>query len=193
MCYIICDNDNTYLKQNKSGFSVTTNINDATRWVKINAAKNVCRDMNQGKRLGAYEWDVKFVTQENKVIYPPANPIKLEYEILDKVREFSEFASQLEERNSYLKSMLSQVDLEIVDIEHAAEFFELNAAQGYKLYKLLHETRKRRREIKRKLDEINLSLGTTIISSKLKNLEKSLIGLDNRQYTPRINKELFGV
>lgn len=192
MCYIVCDGDN-YLKQNKSGFSVTTNINEATRWTKINAAKNVCRDMNQGKKLGTYEWETKFVTQENKIIYPPAKPIELSYEILDKVREFSEFASQLEERNSYLKSMLSQVDLEIVDIEHAAEFFELNAAQGYKLYKLLHETRKRRREIKKELDEINFSLGTTITSSKLKSLEKTLIGLDNKQYTPRINKELFGV
>lgn len=192
MCYIICDGDN-YLKQKQDGLSVVTDANKATRWTKINSARNVCDAINRGKKLGDYAWEVKFATQKNKIVYPPAKPIELNYEILDKIREFSEFAIQLEERKSYLQAMLSQIDLEITDIQHAAEFYELNAAQGYKLYKLLHETRKRRRAVKREWDEINLSLNTTITSTKLKNLEESLIRLDDKQYTPRINKELFGV
>ena len=80
-----------------------------------------------------------------------------------------------------------------VDIEHAAEFYNLNASQGYKLYKLLHDSRIKRRELKDELEKINLSLGTSIRSANMENLERSIIGLEHRQYTPRINKELFGV
>ena len=59
--------------------------------------------------------------------------------------------------------------------------------------KLLHDARNRRREYKDELEKINLSLGTSIRSTNMENLERSILGLDNRQYTPRINKELFGV
>ena len=140
-----------------------------------------------------YGLEVKYVSQENKIINPPAKPIELEYDILDKVKEISEFTKQIEERKLYLIEMIHTVDLEIVDIEHAAEFYNLNASQGYKLYKLLHDSRIKRRELKDELEKINLSLGTSIRSVNMENLERSIIGLEHRQYTPRINKELFGV
>lgn len=103
------------------------------------------------------------------------------------------FTKELEERKLYLDEQLSKIDLEIVDIEHAAEFYNLNACQGYKLYKLLHDRRVKRREIKDELQKISLILGTSIKSSNIDNLERSILGLNNRIYTPRINKELFGV
>ena len=80
-----------------------------------------------------------------------------------------------------------------MDIEHAAEFYNLNASQGYKLYKLLHDARNRRREYKNELEKINLSLGTSIRSINMENLQRSILGLDGKQYAPRINKELFRV
>ena len=83
--------------------------------------------------------------------------------------------------------------MEIVDIEHAAEFYNLNASQGYKLYRLLHDSRVKRRGVKDELQKINFALGSSIGNLDLENLERSILGLDNRKYTPRINKELFGV
>ncbi len=192
MPYIICDNEN-YLCQKHEGYSIVDNINQATKWDKITKANNVCDALNRGKNFNNYHLEVKFTIQENKVVYEPAKHIELTYNILDKIKEFKEFASQIEERRLYLQSALQEIELNIVDIEHAAEFYKLNAAQGYKIYKLLHEARVNRREIKRELEEISLSLGTPIKSLKLKNLEQSIIGLDNKKYTPRINKELFGV
>ena len=137
--------------------------------------------------------EVKYVSQENKVVSPPAKPIELDYDILDRIKEISEFTKQIEERRLYLMEMIHTIELEIVDIEHAAEFYNLNASQGYKLYKLLHDSRIKRRELKDELEKINLSLGTSIRSANMENLERSIIGLEHRQYTPRINKELFGV
>ena len=94
-----------------------------------------------------YHLSVKYISQENKVVNPPAKPIELDYDILDKVKEISTFTKQIEERRLYLMEMIHKTDLEIVDIEHAAEFYNLNASQGYKLYRLLHDARIKRREL----------------------------------------------
>ena len=168
-------------------------MKDASKWQKIDKANNVCKNVNQNKKLHKYHMEVKYVSQENKVVSPPAKPIELDYDILDRIKEISEFTKQIEERRLYLMEMIHTIELEIVDIEHAAEFYNLNASQGYKLYKLLHDSRNKRREYKDELEKINLSLGTSIRSTNMENLERSIIGLEHRQYTPRINRELFGV
>ena len=149
--------------------------------------------MKRSQKYKDYMFEVKFVSSNNEIISCADDVNELHFNILDKIKDISEFAQQLEKRKSCLNSMLSKIDLEIVDIEHAAEFYELNAAQGYKIYKLLHDARIKRRAIKNELEEISLCLGTNIQSINLTNIEKSIIGLSNRKYTPRINKELFGV
>lgn len=190
--YIIC-NDNSYLKQTKEGYFVTDDINKATKWSRIDSADNVRQCMSKSNKYKEYMFEVKFVNSNNEITLCSDEVTELHFNILDKIKDISEFAQQLEKRRSCLNLILSKIDLEIVDIEHAAEFYELNAAQGYKVYKLLHEARVKRREIKNELEEINLSLGTNLSSVNLTNLEKSIVGLSNRKYTPRINKELFGV
>lgn len=150
----------------------------------------------QIKILKKYHLKVKYVSyvsQENKVLNPVAKPIKLGYNILDKVKEISTFTKEIEERRLYLMEMIHNIDLEIVDIEHAAEFYTLNASQGYKLYKMLHDARIQRRSYKDELEKINLSLRTSIRSANMENLEKSIVGMEHRKYEPRVNKELFGV
>lgn len=42
-------------------------------------------------------------------------------------------------------------------------------------------------------NKIDLFLGASIDSKKMEKLRESIIGLNNKQYTPRINNELFGV
>ena len=127
---------------------------------------------NIKKLVQTYGLEVKYVSQENKVLNPVAKPIELEYDILDKVKEISTFTKEIEERRLYLMEMVHNIDLEIVDIEHAAEFYTLNASQGYKLYKMLHDVRIQRRSYKDELEKINLSLGTSIRSENMENLEK---------------------
>ena len=192
MPYIICNNDN-YLKRDKNNhLSIVHTMSEATKWNDITKANNVCKN-NIKKLVQTYGLEVKYVSQENKVINPIAKPIELGYDILDRVKEISEFTKQLEERRLYLMEMIHTVDLNIVDIEHAAEFYTLNASQGYKLYKMLHDARIKRRDYKDELQKIESTLGTSIRSANMNNLEKSILGLEHRQYTPRVNKELFGV
>lgn len=192
MPYIICNNDNYLHRNKKNHFSIVHKMEEATKWNDAQKANNVC-EINVKKLTQKYNLEVKYVSQENNIVNPPAKPIELGYDILDKVKEISEFTKQIEERRLYLIEMIHTIDLEIVDIEHAAEFYNLNASQGYKLYKLLHDARIERRKLKDELEKINLSLGTSIRSSNMENLQRSIVGLEHRQYTPRVNKELFGV
>ena len=115
----------------------------------------------------------------------------MDYNILDKIKEISAFTKQLEDRRSYLIEKIQEIDLNVVDVEHAAEFYSLNASQGYKLYKLLHDLKTERRKYKNELEKIELTLKTYFKSQSIENLEKSILGIDTKKYTPRINRDLF--
>lgn len=120
-----------------------------------------------------------------------SEPYELPFDIVDKACDITHTVELVSKRKDYLVNELTLVDLELSDIEHAAEFYELNASQGYRLYKMLHDARVRRRKIK---DE--LSLCTTFLSCSIKsvdNVRRQAEGFESRAYTPRVNKELFDV
>lgn len=190
MAYIIHDGDN-YLKQTNGKISIVKSIEQATKWTSLRKATNVCKFNTQSKELKGYHLDVEFIVQENKTA-SIAKPVELECDILDKAKEIGAFAKQLEGRRIYLLDQIHESELHIIDIEHAAEFYTLNASDGYKLYKLLHDERNRRRKYKDELQKIDLILGSSIKSSSIENLERSISGLDSRKYEPRVDKELFG-
>lgn len=192
MSYIICNDDN-YLKQDKKcRYSIVHEMSEATKWSNLTKASNV-QKRNPNKLCVKYQLEVKYVSQKNSAYNPVAQQVELGYDILDKVKEISAFSKEIEERRLYLIEMIHNIDLEIVDIEHAAEFYILNAAQGYKIYKMLHDARTKRRNYKDELKKIDLSLGTSIRSKNMENLQKSIVGLDNRKYEPRVIKELFEI
>lgn len=116
-----------------------------------------------------------------------------EYDILNKIEEISAFTESLEKRRLYLQDMIRTADLKITDIEHAAEFFNLGAAAGYKLYKMLRETRLERRAYKNELQKIDLFLAASVRSESLKNQAKKISNVEKKTYTPRIDPELFGL
>ena len=104
------------------------------------------------------------------------------------------FCSQLKQYRVNLNHMLSEVDKEICDIMHYIEFYNLDAAKGYKMYKMLKDCRLRRRKIKDEYEKVGAAI--TILANedlieKMKTALKQMKGLDNRLYTPRILTELF--
>lgn len=71
------------------------------------------------------------------------------------------------------------------------EFCNLNAAQGYKAYKMIKERRIKRRTIKNELNVLNIILGKKISETATDEIEKAVAGMDKRIYEPRIIEELF--
>lgn len=110
---------------------------------------------------------------------------------LDKVSNLNGLAKEAQERRNILLKKLSQVDKELCDIYHYIEFCNLNAAQGYKSYKMIKDRRIKRRSIKNELDILNIILGKKISDSVTDEIQKAVLGMDKRKYEPRVMNELF--
>lgn len=110
---------------------------------------------------------------------------------VDKVNGLNGLASEAVHRKDKLVDQLSVVDREICDILHYIEFCNLNAAQGYKAYKMIKERRIRRRSIKNELQVLDIILGKRISETATDEIQKAVEGMDKRKYEPRVMKELF--
>lgn len=89
-----------------------------------------------------------------------------------------------------LSKELSIIDKKLIDLTHYIEFTELNACEGYKAYKLMHEITKQRREVKNELATIQ-SLTAHIPVQKVSSFNRYITKQNNKHYTPRILTELF--
>lgn len=104
------------------------------------------------------------------------------------------FSSQLKQYRVNLNYMLSEVDKEICDIMHYIEFNNLDAAKGYKVYKMIKDCRMRRRKIKDEHEKVNAAiqvLANDELIEKMRTALKQMRGLEQRLYTPRVLSELF--
>ena len=94
-------------------------------------------------------------------------------------------------RKEELKIELSTVDKELSDIYHYIELRNLNAAQGYKIYKMIRDRRIKRRAIKNELAVLSIILGKKISDTTMDEIRKNIEGMDNRKYEPRVLSQLF--
>ena len=135
---------------------------------------------------------VKQITQEkvNENTETPSNSENIQYWI-DKISDLNGLASEALHRKDDLLSQLSKVDQELSDIDHYIEFVNLNAAQGYKAYRMIKDRRIIRRSIKNELDVLNIILGKKISETATDEIQKAISGMDKRTYEPRVLNELF--
>lgn len=91
----------------------------------------------------------------------------------------------------HAQAELARADAALLDIEHAAEFYALNAAQGYRLYRMLHETRVERRKRKDQIAICNIIIDSGFEGLMNGTTLKRIAGMDRREYKPRILEELF--
>ena len=135
---------------------------------------------------------VKQITQEkvNENTETPSNSENIQYWI-DKISDLNGLASEALHRKDNLLSQLSKIDQELSDIDHYIEFVNLNAAQGYKAYRMIKDRRIIRRIIKNELDVLNIILGKKISETATDEIQKAISGMDKRTYEPRVLNELF--
>ena len=135
---------------------------------------------------------IKQITQEkvNENTETPSNSENIQYWI-DKVSDLNGLASEALHRKDNLLSQLSKIDQELSDIDHYIEFVNLNAAQGYKAYRMIKDRRIIRRSIKNELDVLNIILGKKISETATDEIQKAISGIDKRTYEPRVLNELF--
>lgn len=90
-----------------------------------------------------------------------------------------------------LNKKLSTIDSEVSDIEHYIEFNKMNAAEGYKAFKMLQDKLLERRVIKDDYTKFQMLASAKVSDIFDGTLDEKLSALDSRKYTPRVLKELF--
>ena len=110
---------------------------------------------------------------------------------IDKIEGLNGLATEALHRKDELVQQLSKVDQELSDVNHYIEFCNLNAAQGYKAYKMIKDRRIKRRSIKNELQVVDIILSKKISETATDEIQKAIAGMDQRTYEPRVLNELF--
>ena len=103
---------------------------------------------------------------------------------------YENFMSNLEKEEDNLSEKLSEIDMVLQDLMHYAEFNNLNAADGYKTYKMIHNARLQRREIKNQLEVLWYAMEMT--EESMVKAENRIESQEKKRYSPRALPELFG-
>ena len=131
------------------------------------------------------KYKVIFISNPN-----PENP-DLQLELLTpefyltRLKNFSDFIHTIQCQRETLVTGQRKAELEIEDIEHAAEFYNLDASHGYQLYKLLHDARVRRRKCKNAIAWIDYILEQAPDRFIENDPSPRIAGTRSRDYAPR--------
>ena len=119
---------------------------------------------------------------------------------LNLLSDIEYFFKNIDNTEKNLKANLVNIEGQQEDLLHEIELSKLNAIEIMNIYKQLENVRKERRKIKDKLELINtLKSYTNKFIEKgicgetkdvIKNIETLRNNQENRQYTPRILKDL---
>ena len=156
------------------------------------------------KNLGYYvapaeEAFTKAVVAVDHVQHPevinmvPARKIELtEPEFyLDAISSFREFIQTIQKARPKLEEQQIHAEMEIEDLLHASEFYDLAKDQGYEIYQRLREARIRRRNCKNAVAWIDFVLEANPAEFLRHDPSPRINGSQHRQYRPRALPELF--
>ena len=181
--YVIQHNDGGFLYLNNGKWERTSNQRKA-------------EIMSYEKACNVYQNSIspslrKFWTIEKQEELPPPEELSFDWEELAAAQ--SKLYSDLKTHGENLNDQLSRIDREICDIEHYIEFFALDAAKGYKAYRMLKERLKRRRFIKDEMAKVGVFLRCASGDFSSGKGTREIKGVDNSGYKPRVLNELFGL
>lgn len=141
------------------------------------------------------KWKVEYVDVSklsevaNQISFPEYTEVDLNG-LLTQLDEITQKSKVITGNKQWLLEKESTIDKRISDILHYLEFYPISASDGYKLSKQLQDLRRERRQVKNELHAIGVinSGCAQIINSSVQN---SIRGMEHRQYTPRIEKDIF--
>lgn len=103
-------------------------------------------------------------------------------------------SSHIEEYQTNLNTMLSDVDKEVCDLLHYLELNDLDDCEMLKASKMLQDARRRRREIKDEMERTAVMRATFLdkeFGIKVHQCLEQIEHMKGRQYTPRKLSKLF--
>lgn len=110
---------------------------------------------------------------------------------LDAIGAFREFIQTIQKARPKLEEQQIHAEMEIEDLLHVSEFYDLAKDQGYEIYQRLREARIRRRNCKNAVAWIDFVLDANPAEFLRHDPSPRINGSQHRQYRPRALPELF--
>lgn len=183
-----------YITNVNNKFTVTGNIKRASVFTTERKALNVKESLPRTVKRETYyvrklptEIEDSMIEDEDYIV---TGHIDRDDEYVNKVKKMLQEISNCEEdlllKEEEYKSRLSELDKELVDIDHWIEFYPVSAYDGYRMTKMRKDRLLERRKIKDSLSEISI-----IRSIKGGETLKNLNGIEEKKYTPRALTNIF--
>lgn len=181
-----------YIQQDERGVSTVANPELALKFSERNKAENFYANLAKSfKNIG---YAVQEATDRERYTDIDFDEY-LDESCLDDIKTsilgIQTLLRKVFRMREHAQAELARADAALLDIEHAAEFYALNAAQGYRLYRMLHETRVERRKRKDQIAICNIIIDSGFEGLMDGTTLKRITGMDRREYKPRILEELF--
>lgn len=109
----------------------------------------------------------------------------------NQVKEIARVLSHAQTRKTELLSKLSDIDKQVVDIEHYIEFGKFNACQGFMAFKMLQNALRQRREYKNEIEMLSQVEECRLNVTAIATFASKISGIENKVYNPRVLSELF--
>lgn len=190
--YVLRHKDGGYGDVRNGSLVRTSNLDHATRLSYGKAANILKNGVSSNFRKC---WEI--VNEVDCIVFPiPEKTTKVpeagSFDWADiAARQQSLFKSLFTYRDQ-CQEELQTVEREITDIQHYIEFFSLDAAKGYKAYKMLRERLTRRRVLKDEVTKANYVLSGDASAFSTGRVDTQIRQMDMRMYSPRVLVELFG-
>lgn len=165
---------------------IVDNYNDSVKLIYTRAnsiLENLDRDI-----LKAHNWKIISTVEAKEDLLSV-----MEFDIDRFMDSLDADFSLLIKRKKVLNLEYLKIEREITDIYHAMEFYNLDAAKGYKLYRMMHEILIKRRKNKDESLKIEYILAGGIKGLENNTTKQRIEKLNNRHYQPRVFNELFGI
>lgn len=112
---------------------------------------------------------------------------------LNRLADLNGLVGDATKRRCELKQKLDEIEDELQDLLHYAEFSKLNAAQLCVTCKEIKRCRVERRSIKNEIQVLDIILEQKVGEVVVDEIIKKVQGMDNRTYAPRIRTDLFNL
>lgn len=181
-----------YIQQDERGVSTVANPELALKFSERNKAENFYANLAKSfKNIGYAVQEATDRERYTDIDFDEYLDESCLDDIKTSVLNIQTLLRKVFRMREHAQAELARADAALLDIEHAAEFYALNAAQGYRLYRMLHETRVERRKRKDQIAICNIIIDSGFDGLMDGTTLKRIAGMDRREYKPRILEELF--
>lgn len=157
---------------------------------------NIVKYLQQTKVFNSLTKATNFILKLLKTM--KINRNRLITELNDENFEYSKIISNIENfiekfqiKQLEFNNKLAIISKEQVDYEHYIEFNVLSASMGYYAYKMFHDSRVERRNVKDEIAKINIILSKFKSNIDFEQIKSALNKINKQVYTPTIKFDLF--